>query len=327
MTFGDFLSTTLGTWRIDSLDWDIPILGLLLYLGIQAFLIFLYLITSVIMKNRSKKLRKFSPDLLNGIRFMIRIGIVVLSASAFIVFLMVPPNTIWLIAGVLTAAIVFASVKTINNFIAGVWIMMSHPYGVGDYIMIRDVEGIVTEISLNYTKILHKSNNITSIPNLECLKSNIVNFTIDIDYYQRKIDRLTDLISQEDPDDKIHKDMTAELEELQQIKVEYNKIQDRLKASKKDKSLPKPSRFVRKNKIIRYTFTLSLDKNPKKNAQLLDDLCRKYQEKFKFTPDWKIIGLRYKIDYMFVIITPNPEDIIEFYDDFVWDIYKMMNEK
>ena len=77
MTFGDFLDS-LGSWRIDSLSWDIPILGLILYLGIQAFLISLYLIISVIIKNRSKKLRKFSPDLLNGIQFMIRIGIVIL---------------------------------------------------------------------------------------------------------------------------------------------------------------------------------------------------------------------------------------------------------
>ena len=102
-------------WSINALGWDIPIFGLLVYLGIQAFLIFLYLIISVIIKNRSKKLRKFSPDLLNGIRFMIRIVIVVLSATVFIVFLKVPSTTIWLIVGVLTAAIVFASVKTINN--------------------------------------------------------------------------------------------------------------------------------------------------------------------------------------------------------------------
>ena len=85
------------------------------------------------------------------------------------------------------------------------------------------------------------------------------------------------------------------------------------------------SKYVQKNKLVRYTFTLSLNKQPGINSQKLDDVCRKYREKFRITPDWKVVGLHYKIVYQFVIITPDPEDIIEFYDDFIWDLYSIIN--
>jgi small-conductance mechanosensitive channel len=323
MSWLDFLNLW-GSFYFESLGWTLYYFGLFLYVCIQAFLIVLYQLISFLVKTRSKKLRKFSPDLVNGIKFMIRIGITILSIAAFIAFLAIPEDTIYLIVGIATTAIVFASVKSINNFIAGVWITMSRPYSVGDYIKIKDVEGIVTEVSLNYTKIMHRSNNITQIPNLECLKSKITNYTIDIDYYHEKINRLEDLLKKHEPEEQIYKDMDNELQELLQVKEEYKKVQESLEARKKDKKLPKPSKFVRKNKLVRYTFMIALDKKPKRNSKLLDELCKKYYDRFRITPDWKIVGLRYKIDYMFVITTPNPEDIIALYDDFVMYVYNQL---
>jgi small-conductance mechanosensitive channel len=285
----------------------------------------MYFVISVVMRKRNAKLRKLSPDLLNGIRFLIRIGITIISVMIFVVFLEIPADSVLLVLGIFTTAIMFASVKTVNNFIAGVWITFTKPFTIGDYVKIEKVEGIVVEISLNYTKIKHKSNNITQIPNLECLKSKIINYTIDLDYYSQKIERLHELVDSYDTDDKIHKDLINELHELEAIQKEYESVQKGMNNRKKKIIIEKSSKYVQKNKLVRYTFNLALPKEPRLNAEHLDELCEKYQDKFKITPDWKVIGLRYKIDYMFVIITPNPEDIIEFYDDFVWDIYKMMN--
>ena len=318
-----------GAWDIGSLGWNIPKLGLLIYLCLQVFIILAYFIIIRIIRKREIKFHKISPDLVNGLRFLVRIAITIISVIIFVVFLNVDADSLLLLLGIFTTAIMFASIKTVNNFIAGVWITFTQPFTVGDYIKIKNVEGIVTEISSNYTKIKHKTNNITQIPNLECLKSKITNYTVDIDYYKSQIERLETLSDQYPPLDgdipnRVLADIKSEIEEINQVRTEFQMIQD-LFIARKNQDNQELSKYVQKNKLVRYTFAISLKKEPENNVKKLDAVCKKYREKFRITPDWKVVGLRYKIDYMFVIITPDPEDIIEFYDDFLWDVYSILN--
>ncbi len=319
-----------GSFDIDVLGWSIPKIGLLIYLSAQIFIILLYFAILFIIRKKDLKFHKISPDLLNGLRFLIRIGVTIISVVILVIFLDVNGDSVLLIVGIFTTAILFASIKTINNFIAGVWISFTRPFTVGDYVKIQSVEGIVAEISMNYTKIRHKTNNITLIPNIECLKSKITNYTVDIDYFKEEIERLEELASQNAPAEgdssRYYEDIKSEIEELTQVRGEYEKIQDLLVAERR-KEERQLSKYVQKNKLVRYTFTLSLDKEPEPNAIKLDEICRKYRNKFRITPDWKVVGLHYNIVYQFVIITPDPEDIIEFYDDFMWDLYVIINKK
>nr|MDO8119492.1 hypothetical protein [Candidatus Sigynarchaeota archaeon] len=75
---------------------------------------------------------------------------------------------------------------------------------------------------------------------------------------------------------------------------------------------------------MRYTFTLQLKKEPARNAMLLDEVCKKWTDEFEMMPDYKIVGLDSHIRYMFFVYTPNPMDIINYYDDFVKDIYRVI---
>jgi small-conductance mechanosensitive channel len=75
------------------------------------------------------------------------------------------------------AAIGFASTQTVGNFLAGLYIMVSRPFMVRDYVKIGDVEGEVTEITINYTKIYTPTYNITEIPNRKVLDSIILNYS------------------------------------------------------------------------------------------------------------------------------------------------------
>lgn len=74
------------------------------------------------------------------------------------------------------AAIGFASTRSIGNFIAGLYVLVSRPFTVRDYIRIEKIEGIVQEITINYTKILTPANTIVLLSNQEVLGKNIVNF-------------------------------------------------------------------------------------------------------------------------------------------------------
>jgi small-conductance mechanosensitive channel len=74
------------------------------------------------------------------------------------------------------AAVGFASQKTIGNFVAGIFLMAARPFKVGNYVRIGTVEGIVSEITINYTKIITSANNIVSVSNLQILDREITNY-------------------------------------------------------------------------------------------------------------------------------------------------------
>ncbi len=74
------------------------------------------------------------------------------------------------------AAIGFASGQTIGNILAGLYLIASRPFRVGDYVKLDGAEGIVKEISINYTKILTQANNVVCMSNRRILDKDVVNF-------------------------------------------------------------------------------------------------------------------------------------------------------
>ena len=74
------------------------------------------------------------------------------------------------------AAVGFASTQTIGNFVAGLYLLTIRPFKVGDLIRLGTIEGVVQEITINYTKILTMGNNTVSIFNLSILQRDMTNF-------------------------------------------------------------------------------------------------------------------------------------------------------
>lgn len=74
------------------------------------------------------------------------------------------------------AALGFASSQTIGNFVAGLYLLATRPFKVGDYVRLGAVEGIVQEMTTNYTKVLTMGNNVVSIINLQILQRDMVNY-------------------------------------------------------------------------------------------------------------------------------------------------------
>ncbi len=88
--------------------------------------------------------------------------------------------TIGLISGLLTilggTVIGFAAINTIGNALAGLIVMTSRPFVVGDRIFFNGQFADVVAIDLIYTKMLTLDNVLVSIPNQELLKAEIDNF-------------------------------------------------------------------------------------------------------------------------------------------------------
>ncbi|MFX0174260.1 MAG: mechanosensitive ion channel family protein, partial [Candidatus Hodarchaeota archaeon] len=126
----------------------------------------------------NQKIEKIPLEIVNAVKFLTRLGTAIFILYIALVLFEVPLNSIFGISAILGAIITFGSLQWITNFIAGLYIIITRPFGVGDFIEIReDTKGEIIEITLNYTKIKTIYGIFHLIPNRVFLKANITNFT------------------------------------------------------------------------------------------------------------------------------------------------------
>ena len=89
-------------------------------------------------------------------------------------------------------AISLAAQSTLSNLIAGVALVLEHPFGIGDYIVLGSLEGTVEDISFRSTKFRTLDNVVVSIENSKVAseyicncdqrKSRLWDFTVGVTY-------------------------------------------------------------------------------------------------------------------------------------------------
>jgi len=133
---------------------------------------------------RFAKRTHLAPNVMNNLILTFRI-LILLGAVASVIRVGGLPSE-WFVAfsAIGGAAIGLASSKTIGNFIAGFYLLAAKPFRVGDYVRIGTVEGIIQEITINYTKILTIANNIVSISNLQIMDRDVINYAYEGDDHQ-----------------------------------------------------------------------------------------------------------------------------------------------
>jgi len=89
-----------------------------------------------------------------------------------------PSEAVVSVSAVAGAAVGFASTRTAGNIIAGMFLFVTRPFRVGDYIRVDAVEGVVSEISLNYVKITTAAGNTVSISTQNMLDKSVVNYRL-----------------------------------------------------------------------------------------------------------------------------------------------------
>jgi small-conductance mechanosensitive channel len=126
--------------------------------------------------SRFAKRVKLEPNASNNLVLTFRILILIFTVLAISSLGGVQPEWLLSISAIGGAALGFASTKTIGNFVAGLFLLAARPFRVGDYVRIGTVEGMVQEITMNYTKVLTSNNNTVSISNLQILDRDITNY-------------------------------------------------------------------------------------------------------------------------------------------------------
>jgi len=127
--------------------------------------------------NRYSRRIRLEKHAENILKLIARIVIAVAGLTALLSIFGMPTEWLVSVSALTGAAIGFASTQTVGNFLAGLYIMISRPFMVNDYVKIGDTEGEVREITINYTKIYTPTYNITEIPNRKVLDSTILNYS------------------------------------------------------------------------------------------------------------------------------------------------------
>ncbi|WP_371804189.1 mechanosensitive ion channel domain-containing protein [Candidatus Lokiarchaeum ossiferum] len=320
--------------------WEILNLTIQVYAVVAILLgIVLILLFNFVLKVHFRKIinrHKLPPNTYNGIKFFLRIFSVTLTIWLILGILQIEGSFLWIIIGIFTTALTFASMKTINNFVAGIWIAINRPYIVGDYVKIGKTIGIVKNISTTYTQLIHNDATISYLPNLECLSSTILNYTWSLSLIQRQIydleKNLEKIIQIPEVNEKNIEENTkiqlvgqikADIEEQKLILKEIEIFEEELEKADKDGERVKHdfSDYAQKGKIVNYVFNLELPKDFDGNEGKLTSICAKWSKEFNFRPQWDLVDITSHFVYQFTILTPDPLDIVYYLDDFVTDIY------
>lgn len=80
-------------------------------------------------------------------------------------------------AGIAGLAISLAAQSTLTNLIAGVTLVLEHPFGIGDFIILGDVQGTVEDISFRSTRLRTADNIAITVENSKVCSEYIQNAT------------------------------------------------------------------------------------------------------------------------------------------------------
>ncbi len=150
-------------------------------LSIAAVAAILYYIIKYLAERRAASIQ-FSKKELKNLLTLAKLGIIVV-ASVIIIFQFSSLSGI-LASGVgliATSVVGFASRNTISNLIAGILLLSSRPFKIGDRILIVDngdrILGDVVEISIMHTKIKTTTNELLIEPNQLVVENRVVNYS------------------------------------------------------------------------------------------------------------------------------------------------------
>jgi small conductance mechanosensitive channel len=105
-------------------------------------------------------------------------------------------TTLFAGAGIFAAIIALASQQAFSNIISGIFIVISKPFRVGDYIELNPLhKGNIEDITLRHTIIRDVQNNRIIVPNSKINSETIVNFHLNEEMKKEKIEYCIDIDS------------------------------------------------------------------------------------------------------------------------------------
>lgn len=228
----------------------------------------------------------------SSIKLMLRLIFLALALTSILSATSIITDTTLITGGALIGtAIGLAFSKALSNVVSGFYVLAARPFRVGDYVKIGDIEGIVTEITLNYTRLLQSDYTREFVPNSKVVDSQVTNYRVRID------------------------DLMAERG------IEFHN--DAPKVGRARAALDGIRTLTKGTEIFRYSFEVNVykDYDIALVDAYFDEICEKWKGEFIEKPEilfWAeaMFGVVYKVTY----IVRDPRDILGKGSDFTHEI-------
>jgi small-conductance mechanosensitive channel len=266
--------------------------GLQEYAGLVGsipFFILLYILYLIIIRSVKISFKKVGMprEAIGGAIFGIRLFFFGVGVLTLLSILGEEVRTYVLTGGALLGtAVGLAFSRALSNIVSGIYVLVARPFRVGDFIQIGDSEGLVLEITLNYTRILKPDHTRQFIPNSMTVDSRLTNFRVRIDDY------------------------------FEERGLEYHREDfdlDEEEDTRMDNAIERLKFLTKGDEIYRYTFDVEVERKCAQAPleQYFKTVCEKWNQAFIIPPEfffWSSAATTKK--YRFAFITTNPREII-----------------
>jgi small-conductance mechanosensitive channel len=273
-------------------------IGLGAYAGLIATIpifVFLYIFYLIVIRSIKLTFRRVGMprEASSGITFGVRLFFFAFA----VLFLLAWAGDLvsaYIVAGgaLLGTAIGLAFSKALQNIVSGFYVLVARPFRVGDYVRMGDSEGIVIEITLNYTRLLRLDHTRQFIPNSATIDQKMTNFRVRVDDYfdERGLEYHREIFDLDNATD--------------------TRIRDAIEKFK----------FILKgDEVYRYTFDIELEKTCSQSdaKSYFTKICDKWHDLYILPPEfffWSSTATT--MIYRFAIIVTDPKDIFTKGQDF-----------
>jgi hypothetical protein len=188
-------------------------------------------------------------------------------------------------------AIGLAFSKALSNIVSGFYVLGARPFRVGDYVKIGDVEGVVSEITLNYTRLLQSDFTREFVPNSKVVDSQVTNYRIRIDDYMVMRG----------------KEYTNDARKSGRVRSAFDGLRN----------------LATGTEVFRYSFEVNVNKDY--DIALVDayfdEICEKWKDEFIDKPEVLFSSeVMFGVVYKVVYIVKDPMDILGKGSDFTHEI-------
>ena len=273
------------------------------------------LVEVIIIRKLFRLFRERSPNLVDGLLIILNFSAIVLwvafSAPLFHI------NQSYILGGsALGVAIIGISASNLgSNFMGGLFIIFTRPFGIGDIINYNGNIGVVTEIGLNYTKILQLNRVEFTICNAILVNALIHNSSVFVKSSDQTTNEIEIDLSQNAP---------GEDQKKSDFSLAMNKIHLKFHPSKLTHGL---TDSLNTKKIVRLVYTFNIRQDMPNIDVSIDGyenrlklVCQKFTEVFGFEPEFYFVDNYWRLTTTFVITAINSHVLFDNYSNFLQEI-------
>ena len=282
--------------------WEVLLPYILLVVGLIVLMLVYLVVTG--LTRRSLRAVGMGPEAATGIVMVLRLIFFIAAVMIVVSTFQANLATILSLSAIFGTALGLAFSQALGNIVSGLYVLAARPFRVGDYVKIGSVEGVVREVTLNYTRILMADESIQLVPNSRVVGREVTNFRINVE----------ELIESREEEAQLSREEGEE----QSYKARIDNALDRLKDMATD------------IEAYRYLFdlTIHMSRNHKAMRAHFDKVCEEYEELFLARPTYIVWAKpSAAVTYRFAFITLDPMIILHKSHEFMNDLLSLYFEE